>query len=172
MITNRDFNYYTYEIGRYIASNSEDKTFKSYKADNTKLIWNVFVEDTNNHKIVVVNLFEYNWVFLWDGLMYAKRNYKDDFNQFADHVRRWLNHEYWSRTEYETVITTWPTFITKEELDRLKQEPSKNMISINLETAIKLDVYTQIMLNWDRFIDYVWNNKHLITKKKLGLDRI
>jgi hypothetical protein len=25
------------------------------------------------------------------------------------------------------------------------------------------------MMNWDRFIDYVWNNKHLITPKKLGL---
>jgi hypothetical protein len=25
------------------------------------------------------------------------------------------------------------------------------------------------MMNWDRFIDYVWNNKHLITEKKLGL---
>jgi hypothetical protein len=25
------------------------------------------------------------------------------------------------------------------------------------------------MMNWDRFIEYVWNNKHLITPKKLGL---
>ena len=34
-----------------------------------------------------------------------------------------------------------------------------------------MDVYTQVMMNWDRFIEYVWANKRLITKKKLGIEK-
>ena len=185
MKTDKDFSYYTYNVGKYISDDINNKDFKPYKADNKKLIWNVFVEDPNAHKIIPINLFEYNWVFLWDGLLYAKKHYSENFNKFADHIHNWLRHEYWSRTEYETIICGWPCKgYTQEDLDKFQEkinkvkkefiekgydwEPSINIPYPN--PNYKMDVYTQIMMNWDRFIEYVWSNKHLITKKKLGFE--
>jgi len=167
MKTDKDFNYYTYHVGRYISDNLNDENFKPYVSDTSKLVWNIFNEE--NDEMQVINVFEYNYVFLRDGLLYAKNHYADDFNKFADHIRRWLSHEYWSRCEYETIITPWPPYITKEELDRLKKEDPKYVATINLKVGYKLDVYTQIMMNWDRFIEYIWMNKKLITEKKLGI---
>lgn len=159
----------TYRKGRY------DDKFNSYKEDKTKLVWNVFNEC--NGEICPLNIFEYNYKFLED-LLSAKRKYKDNFEAFAEHVRKSLQYYYWSKSEYETVITTWPPYITSEELNRLNKEKHEREIRnrpfyrdvVNLDTSYKIDIYTQIMMNWDRFIDYIWNNKQLLTKKKLGLD--
>jgi len=133
-MTNREFSYYTYDVGK-----------EGYKPITNKLVWNVI--STYNNEIIPINLFEYNWIFLKE-LLYAKKHYSKDYEKFCDHVRGWLQHEYWSRCEYEVIVINW----TGRECEYL------------------LDIYTQVMLNWDRFIDYVWNNKHLITKKKLGLE--
>lgn len=165
-----------FKKGRYLPSWGDDeKAFKPYKEDKSKLVWNIFNKE--NGQIVCINLFEYNWVFLRDGLLEAKKKYKDNFEAFADHIRRWLSHEYWSRSEYETVITSWPPDVKSEEIDRLVKERAERLEkygnfyreSVNLEVGYKIDIYTQVMMNWDRFIEYVWNNKHLITPKKLGL---
>ena len=177
--TKQEWSDITYNRGRYLPksyySEEAKKKFKPYKEDTFKLVWNVFNED--NGEIVPINIFEYNWRFLKEGLLVAKKKYKDNFEEFAEHIRSWLQHEYWSRSEYETVITTWPPYVNGEEVDRLTQEKAAriekygNFIreSVDLEFGFKIDIYTQVMLNWDRFIDYVWNNKHLITPKKLGI---
>lgn len=177
MRENKDWSYFRYDVGHYepgLFDKAEE--FKPYKPETKKLVWYIFNEE--HGKIVPINLFEYNWVFLRDGLLVAKKKYNDDFNKFADHIRRWLSYEYCSRSQYETVITTWPTFIDEEELNRLNDEYKKSKEeghvfyrqTVNTGISFKLDVYTQVMLNWDRFIEYVWNNKHLITAKKLGIE--
>ena len=170
MKTKQSWTDITYRKGRY------DAEFNPYKEDKTKLVWNVFNEC--NGEICPLNIFEYNYKFLED-LLTAKRKYKDNFEEFAEHVRKSLQYYYWSKSEYETVITTWPPYIESEELNRLNKEKHEREIrnrpfyrdAVNLTTRYKIDIYTQIMMNWDRFIDYIWNNKHLLTKKKLGLDR-
>lgn len=175
MRTKQDWSDITYHKGRYIKDYLDTDDFKPYKEDKSKLVWNVFNEE--NGEIVPINIFEYNWVFLKDGLLEAKKKYKNNFEAFADHIRRWLSHEYWSRSEYETIITSWPPYIESDELDRLNKEKEIRLEkygnfyreAVVLNVSHKIDIYTQIMMNWDRFIDYIWNNKHLITKKKLGL---
>lgn len=170
MKTRQSWTDITYRKGRY------DDEFNPYKEDKTKLVWNVFNEC--NGEICPLNIFEYNYKFLED-LLIAKRKYKDNFEKFAEEVRKSLQYYYWSKSEYETVITTWPPYIESDELDRLNKEKHEREIrnrpfyrdAVNLTTRYKIDIYTQIMMNWDRFIDYIWNNKHLLTKKKLGLDR-
>ena len=110
-------------------------------------------------------------------MLVAKKKYKDNFEEFADHIRSWLQHEYWSRSEYETIITSWPPYIEDKELERINQEKIERIEkygnfyreSVDLTVGYKIDIFTQIMMNWDRFIEYIWNNKHLITEKKLGL---
>ena len=166
----------TYYTGRYIRDQFSDEGFKPYKENKTKLIWNVFNE--RNGEIFPVNIFEYNYKFLED-LLVAKRKHKDNFEEFAESVRKSLQYYYWSKSEYETIITSWPPYIESEELDRLNKEKEEQLAkgrpyyrdAVNLNVEYKIDIYTQVMMNWDRFIDYIWNNKHLITKKKLGLDR-
>lgn len=170
MKTRQSWTDITYRKGRY------DAEFNPYKEDKTKLVWNVFNEC--NGEICPLNIFEYNYKFLED-LLTAKRKYKNNFEGFAEHVRKSLQYYYWSKSEYETVITTWPPYIESEELNRLNKEKHEREIrnrpfyrdAVNLTTRYKIDIYTQVMMNWDRFIDYIWNNKHLLTKKKLGLDR-
>ena len=175
-----DWSYFEYDVGRYLPyewdSEENKKNFKHYKPETKKLVWYVFNEE--NGDIVPINLFEYNWVFLKEGLLKAKKLYKDDFMKFANHVRNWLQHEYWSRSEYETIITSWPPYVDNNEIDRLNKERDESISNygrfyrehVNLSTGFKIDIYTQVMLNWDRFIEYVWNNKHLITAKKLGIE--
>ena len=176
MRTKQEWTDITYNKGRYVPRFYDDaKTFKPYKEDKSKLVWNIFAEEQG--EIVPINIFEYNWCFLKDGLLVAKKKYKDNFEEFADHIRSWLQHEYWSRSEYETVITSWPPYIEDEELERINKEKADRIEkygkfyreSVGLTVGYKIDVFTQVMMNWDRFIEYVWNNKHLITEKKLGL---
>ena len=176
MRTKQEWTDITYNKGRYVPRFYDDaKTFKPYKEDKSKLVWNIFAEE--HGEIVPINIFEYNWVFLKDGLLVAKKKYKDNFEEFADHIRSWLQHEYWSRSEYETVITSWPPYIEDAELERINKEKAEHIEkygkfyreSVELTVGYKIDIFTQIMMNWDRFIEYIWNNKHLITEKKLGL---
>lgn len=159
----------TYYKGRY------DDEVKPYKEDKTTLVWNVFNEQDG--EILPINIFEYNYKFLED-LLIAKQKYNDNFEKFAEEVRKSLQYCYWSRSEYETIITSWPPYIESEELDRLNKEKETHLEKhgnfyrevVELNVSHKIDIYTQIMMNWDRFIDYIWNNKHLLTKKKLGLN--
>jgi len=175
-----DFSYYTFEVGRYLPNYLDNrKTFTPYKPETKKLVWNVFHYDFNNKKVTPINLFEFNWVFLVDGLLYAKKHYANDFIKFANHIRTELQCEYWSRSEYEVIVSGWiGTGFKEEDINEFKKEieeqkqegcPFPRVFAYD-DTSYKLDVYTQVMLNWDRFIDYVWNNKRLITKKKLGLE--
>ena len=46
---------------------------------------------------------------------------------------------FWGRSEYEVVIYPWCGGGEKE--------------------SKKIDVYTQIMMNWDKFVEYVWGFK-------------
>lgn len=182
----KDWSYFTFEVGRYLPWGWEwdcpekDKDFKPYKPNSVntttkKLTWYVFNEE--NGKIIPVDIFQYNWVFLVD-LLNIKKKYKDDFVKFADATRSALQHQYWSRSEYETIITSWPPYVDEEELDRLNKERDDRLAkgwqfyreSVGLECAYKIDIYDQIMLNWDVFIKYLWDNKHLITAKKLGIE--
>lgn len=189
MRTSKDWSYFNYEVGRYLPwgwewGDPEEKDFKPYKPDSVnttknKLAWYVFNEESRGTrgKIVPINIFEYNWVFL-KGLLDAKKKYGKDFIKFADRVRSCLQHEYWSRSEYETIITTWPPYVDSDEIDRLVKERDERIKNngvfyrehVNPEVGYKIDIYDQIMLNWDAFINYLWDNKKLITKKKLGLE--
>ena len=169
METRQSWTDITYYKGRY------DNEVKPYKEDKTTLVWNVFNEQ--NGEILPINIFEYNYKFLED-LLLAKQKYNDNFEKFAEEVRKLLQYYYWSKSEYETIITSWPPYIESDELDRLNKEKETHLEmygnfyieAVELNVSHKIDIYTQIMMNWDRFIDYLWNNKHLLTKKKLGLD--
>lgn len=75
---------------------------------------------------------------------------------------------YWSKAEHEVVITSWVPYITMSELDRLntEREESKKKYArdpyslyVNPRVGEKVDVYSQVMLNFEVFVDYVWSHK-------------
>lgn len=121
------------------------------------LSWYVYVYDRDQKKIEKKNIFKGgHWQTVVDALMHQCRT-KDEF---AAKFKQKLMSVYWSRCEYEVVLATWPTYISREELERLNREakdPCHNL-TVNLTTEIKIDVFDQLLMNWPQFVDYVWNN--------------
>ena len=105
------------------------------------LEWNVYWEDFNNKQIVVRNVFALSHSFI----TYLKEDVKKFKRKedFIEQLQKDLRYCYWCKSEYEVIITSWPS---KEECDK------------------KIDVYKQIMINWDKFAEYVWENRKLIKK--------
>lgn len=106
----------------------------------TELCWNVIDSDLS-----VRNLFDYNWCFN-KSLYKVKKKYgasrgkNCQIDKFCEEVKSTLMYYFWSRSEYEIILSGW----------------------IKKVDEYKLDVYTQVVLNWDRFIEYLWNNRRLI----------
>ena len=139
-----------------------------------ELKWNVFRYDINKNKITTFNIFDH-WKFNED-VQKSLKKFKDE-DEFAEHLRRDLMYYFWSKYEYEVVITTFPPYISMYELDRMNEERWSHKDKygtdyirqdVNLDTGIKIDIYEQVMNNWDIFLDYVWNSKiHRPRKKKV-----
>lgn len=98
--------------------------------------WNVFYHDINAQKITTINIFDH-YSFNKD----VQRNLKQikDKDEFAEKLRRDLFYYFGSKCEYEVLISPWCGGRGNED--------------------IKVDIYTQVMNNWNIFLDYVWNYK-------------
>lgn len=118
---------------------------------NTPLVWNVFYGPWNG-KVEQHNVFEHNG--FWGDLVKAYKKCKREKEtpearaKFEETVRRDLMYYYWSKCEWEVVVSHWPPHIEDEKRFA--------------EKSIKVDVYDQIEMNWDHFIEYVWSNRKLI----------
>lgn len=100
------------------------------------LTWNVYIENINQKKIEIYNIFSYY------GLEESFKKIKEECNgnksEFAEKVDRALVYRFWAKCEWEIILSDWPPS------DKFNKE--------------KIDVYDQVRLNWDIFIDYVWDN--------------
>lgn len=93
--------------------------------------WNVFYVNMNSRKLE-----SYNVLAGREDFMKKLRKKFPDRNDFAKELRSEMMYHYWSRCEWETVISPWSCEEGKEW---------------------KVDVFWQLELNWDRFVDYCWN---------------
>jgi len=98
--------------------------------------WNVYIEDINARQMVPYNIFEHHG-FLGDCISAAKM-YRDNREAFTKRIRSALLYYYWSKAEWEVVLTP--------------------LIGREKGPELKIDVYDQVMLNADKFYDYVWEN--------------
>ena len=81
---------------------------------------------------------------------------------------------FWCKSEYEIIITELFSYITDKELDRINKEREKRIqqydnfhgVIVNLDIGKKIDIYQQIMDNWEAFKEYLFNNYKLIKKRK------
>ena len=95
------------------------------------LVFNVIVYDFNARKFVPYNIFTY-----------LEREYKEDppKDTFRETLKKWIldksQYQFWSRCEYEIVLTPWPPYKGIEE---------------------KIDVFDQIKMNIDVITDMFYN---------------
>ena len=107
------------------------------RAPKKELVWNVYVDDFNGKKIQVYNIFRHG--YFYDDLKKTAKKYKEDRVRFEEEVRRDLMYYFWSKCEWEIILSGWPAH------DNFEEE--------------KVDVYSQVMLNWEVFINYLWENR-------------
>jgi hypothetical protein len=123
----------------------------------------VYIENFNTKKIEKYNV-------LNEGIIKEIKEQTKGFTNkthFAEVVNNIMRYYFWARSEYEVVLTSWPSYITSEELDRLNEESKKYQKEygkralrqpVNLTVEEKIDIYDQVKMNWNIFIDYVWEN--------------
>ena len=132
------------------------------------MTWYVYRENMNNKSIEKFNIF-YHGGFRKDIEDAVKVAGTKEI--FAEMVQRSLCYYFWCKSEYEVVVTSWPPYIDKAELDRVNTEYDEYYkrwghypycTNINPVVGEKVDFYDQVMMNWDVFIDYLWSNKNRI----------
>ena len=96
------------------------------------LEWNVWGNDLNTNKIKPFNIFNpYSFNKAVTDI-FSKRLRMDEFEEMIDKEAMYY---FWCKTEYEV------------EIGGLFEREEKT----------KIDIYSQLKLNWDRFIDYLWH---------------
>lgn len=108
------------------------------------LEWNVYIDDINKRKIIIFNVFKH-YSFCED-LKEIIKKYKT-IEDFSTELKRICMYYFWSKCEYEIILTCFPKW------DKFKEE--------------KIDVYSQLNLNWDKFVNYIWENKNKILKNEI-----
>ena len=130
------------------------------------MIWNVYREDFNNRAIVKYNIFNHGG-FAQDVNKLLKEDITKD--EFAEQLKRSLRYYFWGKSEHEVVITSWPVYINRAELGRLNTEYEEYNnkwghypynINIVPNVGEKIDIYSQVMMNFDIFVDMIWREKN------------
>lgn len=99
--------------------------------------WNVYIYNINKKRIEPFNIFNH-YGFIGN-VQKAVSKYKNKYD-FESQLRSELFYHYWSKSEWEVIIAPWCGGDREND-------------------AIKVDVYSQVILNWDLFVDYVWEHR-------------
>ena len=108
--------------------------------------WYVYYENINRRTIEKYNIFDH-YMFTQECVK-ALENNPTDRNAFAEAIKHELMFYFWSKCEYEVLITSWLHPLARKE------------------TCLKIDVYEQVMLNFTQFIDYLWSHQSELKKLK------
>ncbi len=107
------------------------------KRKNKNLQWYAFMYDFNSHKLERINVLGER--FAEDILKRIKRDKINNYNDLKEGIKRELTYYYWSRAEYEVLVT---------DLFPRDYEEFCN-------TSIKIDIWYQLEPNLDRIVEYV-----------------
>lgn len=120
---------------------------------NLNLTWNVYRYDINKHEIYSFNVFDHG---RFKDEILALLNTNISYDEFSEKVKHIAMYYYWCKSEHEIVITSFPPYISRKEADRIANENFNIRTHVNLERGSKVDIYDQLKMNWDKFIDYIW----------------
>lgn len=107
---------------------------------DVSVVWNVFRDDWNARRIQRYNIFEHT-SFVIDCADEIKKH-KNEYFQLEIQIRRTLMYYFWAKCEMEVIISDFP----RGEIEE------------------KVDVYSQVMMNWDVFYAYFWEHRAEIQK--------
>lgn len=96
--------------------------------------WYVYYHDSNAQKIIKWNIFNHGSFKKEVDVLLKEKIDKDDF---SEKLKRKVMYYFWFKCEYEIILSPWT----------------------GRADDIKIDVYDQIMMNFDRFVDYCWSFK-------------
>lgn len=100
--------------------------------------WYIIIENINARNIEKYNIFDHA-SFLNDCDKAWKDNNGDrenGFEKFEKSVRRSLMYYFWGKCEWEILVCGFP--FNENDIPK------------------KIDVFDQVIMNWDNFIDYLW----------------
>lgn len=91
--------------------------------------------------------------------------------ELSNKVKDAAMYHFWAKCEYEIILSPWPPHITYREFCEMQEEADKQRMKYGREPVClsgapehskKIDIYEQLMLNWDKFIDYIYDWSLLI----------
>lgn len=97
-----------------------------------ELNWNVYYYNQNIDKIEPFNVFSHRNFYRAVLDIFGKYQHMDEFEEA---IEKEAMYYFWCKAEYEVVVRG------------LFEQRAWH----------KVDIYDQLKLNWDRFIDYLWN---------------
>ena len=108
------------------------------------LEWNVFYSSFTLREIKTFNIFKHGGFF--EDCLKAKKKYGEDRDAFEEEVRKSLSYYFWSKCEWEIILSHWP--------------PREG------ESGRKIDVYEQVRMNWNAFTEYLWQHRGELKRSK------
>lgn len=97
--------------------------------------WFVFAESVNRKEIYEMNVFDHGGFTADLEKFLKKRPTREELSEELRHITMYY---FWSKCEWEVLLTSWV---------RGGHDDSPKL---------KIDVYDQLKMNWDHFVDYVW----------------
>lgn len=97
--------------------------------------WFVFVESVNRKEIYEMNVFDHGGFTADLEKFLKKRPTREELSEELRHITMYY---FWSKCEWEVLLTSW-VHGGRDDAPKLK-----------------IDVYDQLKMNWDHFVDYVW----------------
>lgn len=127
------------------------------KTPDFNLTWYVYRYDINHRQIYRYNIFDHGRFKEETYDLLEKRNIT--YEEFSEKLRCSIMYYFWSKAEHEIVITSFPPYIDKKEFDRLASKDFKISSDVRLRCGEKIDIYEQVRMNWNVFLDYIWFTK-------------
>lgn len=106
--------------------------------------WNVLIGDFNSGEIESYNVFRHSG-FVRDVAQTLRKFSAStpwDAEGLENELNRILRYYFWSKCEWEIVVSHWPPCPKNKKL-----------------RSEKVDVYSQVMLNWDVFYQYLLQHR-------------
>lgn len=100
------------------------------------MIWNVYRYSPTAKKVITFNVFDHCGFKMDAENALRKCKTKEEL---ATMVKSSLFYYFCSKYEWEIILSPYTLSLDK--------------------TDVKVDVYSQIMINWEHFINYIWSHK-------------
>lgn len=148
-----------------------EEYYEEQRLRKASMKWNVYYYNVNKNKIEIFNIFDhYSFKNEIDKLLNECQTIED----FKIKAKSPLRYYYWSKCEWEVIVsvnkdkvflTPWCGCKNPEEItievtsDWWKEFANLHISKQRFSNEAKIDVFDQVMFEWDRFIEYVWKNR-------------